>query len=414
MSRRFPWFFLLMISLLLPFFAEMTFAADWPQFRGPGRDGLSDEVPRELPPKRLLWKQPLTGETHAGIVAGEGFVVVPDHGAGKDYFRCFRLEDGQPVWVLAYEQKGHDMEFGRGPRATPVIHQGWVYTLGAFGQLCGVHLSTGKKIWVRHLAKDFGAEVPKWGYCSSPLIVDNKLIVNPGGKKASVVALDPKSGKTIWQTPGRPPAYASFIAGVFGGVHQVVGYDEQTLGGWEVSTGRRLWTLTQESTDDYNVVTPVALDGKVLYSTDMNYARLFAFGPGGVALPQPVAKSEDLGSDMATPVAYNGFVFGPTYGLTCLDPAAGLKTLWKYDEEPDLTGFCTLIAGNERLMVFSESGTLFLVAAEGTACRILGKMSLCGKTLSHPALAHGRLLIRDAKAVYCYDFGAKSHNTPLP
>ncbi len=379
-------------------------AADWPQWRGPNRDGLSEEVPTQLPAKKLLWKQPLAGETHAGIATAEGLVVVHDHGGGKDYVRCFRAEDGKALWTHVTANKV-EMDFGAGPRATPLLYEGTAITLSAVGDLLCLDLAGGKPVWRLNLAKQFGAKVPQWGYCSSPLVVDGNLIVNPGAPGVSLAALDPKTGKPIWKAPGKPAAYAGLIAGTFGGVPQVVGYDEETLGGWDVATGKRVWTLKLENTNDYNVGTPVNVDGRILVSTDANYTRLHTFAAGGKIVAKPLATSEELAPDMATPVALDGLVFGPTYGLTCLDATAGLKMLWKHDGEDALTAFATLIAGNGRVMVFTESGTLFLVEAERKECRILGRMDLCQKTWSHPALANGRLFIRDAKTLYCYAMG---------
>ncbi|MDH7568895.1 MAG: PQQ-binding-like beta-propeller repeat protein [Armatimonadota bacterium] len=396
--------FLLVLSSLLVPAPWRAYAGDWPQWRGPGRDGLSPEVPQQLPPKRLLWKQPLMGETYAGVVVAGDYVVVPDQSPGRDVFRCFSAQSGALRWKHFYDNKG-EMEFGSAPRATPLIHDGLVYTLGAFGELFALDLATGRVVWQRHLARDFGAKVPTWGYCGSPLIVEGRLVVNPGAAAAGVVALHPKTGEVVWQTPGAPAAYSSFIAGTFGGVLQIVGYEQKALGGWEAVTGRRLWRVVPENEDDYNVGTPVAIGDRVLFATDMNYARLYEFGPDGAANPEPVALNEELAPDTATPVAYKGLVFGPAYGLVCLDAGDGLKTLWKSDmKEQSLNGFMTLVAGNDRLLVFCEDGTLFLVAAEREKCRILGRLSLCGKTWSHPALSNGRLFIRDAKTLYCYAF----------
>jgi hypothetical protein len=129
------------------------------------------------------------------------------------------------------------MDFTNSPRANPVIHQGMVYTLGAFGDLYCLNLDSGKVVWRKQLAEDFQAKRPSWGWSSTPLIVGDKLIVNPGAKDASLVALDRRTGTVLWSTPGDPPGYASFILATFADVTQIVGYDAASLGGWDPQTG---------------------------------------------------------------------------------------------------------------------------------------------------------------------------------
>jgi len=387
------------MSLVLPLAAG---AADWPQWRGMQRDGVSNEVPQQLPAKHLLWRRALAGATHAGIAVSGGYVVVPDHGEDKDTIRCFTADKGDVVWTYAYDCKNADMGYGAGPRATPLIVGGKVYTLSAMGDLYCFDLAKGTVHWQRNLATEFMATVPAWGYCSSPLIVDGKLIVNPGAETASLAVLDPATGKTLWQTPGKPAAYGSFIAGSFGGHQQLIGYDAESIGGWEIATGKRLWTLAPENAGDYFVGTPLNVNGKLLIASDTNAARLYDFTPDGLIVPKPVATSPDLAPDMASPVALDGLVYGASGSLYCLDPAAGLKTAWSSGDEAALADFATIIAGNHRLLVVTEKGICLLLSAQGKKCEILGRLELCRQTLSHPALANGALYVRDDKWLYCY------------
>ena len=172
------------------------------------------------------------------------------------------------------------MEYGPGPRATPLIYEGKVYVLSAFGELYAFDLKTGETVWQKDFIKDFGAaKAPKWGFCGSPLVAGGKLIVNPGGK-TSLAALDPATGKVLWEGAGAGPNYSSFLAGTFGGVEQVVGHDDASLGGWDLKTGKRLWSVPMEIEPDagYIVPTPVAVGGKLLVADQKNGTQLFAFG----------------------------------------------------------------------------------------------------------------------------------------
>jgi len=150
------------------------------------------------------------------------------------------------------------------------------------------------------------------------------------------------------------------------------------------------------------VGTPVNVNGKLLVATDNNKTRLYGFTATGLLIPKPLAVNAEFAPDMGTPVFSNGRIFGIAFALYCLDLSKGLKTAWRADQEEAFTGFATAIAGNNRLMLFTERGTLFLLAAERPTCTILDHLDLCGKTWSHPALANGKLYIRDEKWLYCY------------
>ncbi len=181
-----------------------------------------------------------------GIAATKDYVILGDRDLEDmgDVFRCYDATTGIPLWTLAYPAIGK-LDYGNMPRATPLIHGELVYLLGAFGDLHCVRMATGEVVWMRNLVLDFGVETKLiWGMCASPLIADGKLIVNPGAAHASLVALNPGNGDVIWESPGDKHAYASYICGKFGGVQQIVGYERKTVGGWNLQTGERLWTLT--------------------------------------------------------------------------------------------------------------------------------------------------------------------------
>ncbi|HUW33700.1 MAG TPA: PQQ-binding-like beta-propeller repeat protein [Planctomycetota bacterium] len=387
---------------VLVFISVAALAADWPQWRGPTRDSISAEVPTKMPEKKVLWRRPMAGKCSAGVAVSGGFVIVPDHGDGKDYLRCYRAEKGEPAWTHSWDNDA-EMEYTSGPRATPLVHEGMVYALGATGLLCCLKLDTGTVVWQMNLAELFKAEVPQYGYCSSPIIIDGKLIVNPGGKDASVAALDPKTGKTIWQTPGAPAAYASFIVGTFGGVRQIVGYDSESLGGWDLGSGKRLWKLVPPTGGDFNVGTPVDVAGKLLVCTENNYTRLYGFSDGGAIIEKPLARNDDLGMDMGTPTVVDGLAFGTGMGLVCMDANDGLKTLWASNEDDSPRGFSHIIAGNGHALIFCENGTMHLLAVGRRQPKILGSVRMTGGAWSHPALADGRLYIRDDRLLYCYN-----------
>ena len=173
----------------------------WPDWRGPARAGHSDAVPKRLAgAPRVVWHQLLTGLGHSGVVATDCQAIVADKSADgtRDVWRCLDAVTGNEMWTLEYEAAG-DMAYSNAPRATPVLRDGLVYLLGAFGHLYCVELATGHVVWRRHLAEDFGAQAPMWGYTATPLIEGNRLIVNPGAPDASLAALDRLTGEVLWK-----------------------------------------------------------------------------------------------------------------------------------------------------------------------------------------------------------------------
>ncbi len=385
----------------------MTQWADW---RGPRRDAISQYVPEKLPEeKRLLWSRVMTGPGMSGLAVAAGRVIVADKSLDgqQDVFRCLDADTGKEYWRLAYAAKG-DMDFTNSPRANPVVCDRLVYLLGAFGALHCVRLDDGQIVWKTNFRDDFGAKLPMWGWSSTPLVLGGKLIVNPGAKDASLVALDRKTGKLLWKTPGLEPGYSSFLPAELGGVRQIVGYDAISLGGWDPETGKRLWKLVPELDGDFNVPTPIAVDGKLLVSTENNGTRLFGFNTEGQIDPKPLAVNEDLVPDTSTPVVQNGLVFGSSGQIICLDMAADLKTCWQNDDDP-LADYSALIAGNGRVLVFTQTGTICLLKATGKRYRCVGSLELFDDVAdterdvwSHPVLIGNRLYIRNLLGVYCF------------
>ena len=366
-------------------------------------------MPERLPQRPArLWSAELTGPDIAGIAATRELVVVPDKTANRkqDVFRCFATATGKPLWTLSYEAE-KDLDYTSAPRATPVIDGPRVYLLGALGHLHCVEGKTGRVVWKKHLVDDLGGTLAIWGYTSTPLIVDDLLIVNPGGKQASIVALDRKTGKVMWKTPGAGAAYASFVVGTFGGVRQVVGYDTVSLGGWDPRTGRRLWKIEPKHGGDYNVGTPVPVGGKLLVATENNGTRLFSFGKDGAILPESVVLNDDLAPDSCTPVVAADRVFATGFGeLFCLDLNRDLKTIFSTDDEM-YYDHTNIIAGKNRLLIWTTTADLLLVQADADKYELLGRVRpLDGdkiETLSHPALVDNRLYLRGDSQLICVE-----------
>ncbi|MBA4187400.1 MAG: hypothetical protein C0467_05205 [Planctomycetaceae bacterium] len=368
-------------------------------------------MPAKLPAKlEPVWTVNLTAPGLGGVAATAEHVLVSDRELNDtvDVFRCLSASDGKELWSRRTPAVGN-LDYGNSPRATPLIHEGNVFLLGAFGDLACVDLLTGKARWALNVRDEFDAtDERKWGVCDSPLIANGNLIVAPGAKDASLVALNPKTAKVIWKTPGKPAGYGSFIAAQFGGVHQIIGHDSETLGGWDAKTGKRLWTVTPERRGDFNVPTPILVGDKLLVTTENNGTRLFAFNAEGVIDPKPVAVNKRLAPDTHTPVLAGDRLFGVWNRLFCLNVKDGLKAT--YDQEGQAySGYCAAVATEDRVMVVSKTGELILLDAKASDYTELGRLAALGKdekgVYAHPAFVGTRVYLRGSSSLVCFDLG---------
>lgn len=377
---------------------------DWPGWRGANRDARVPWLPATLPAtKQVRWKQVLFNEGLGGVAVAGDRVVVGDRDAADrcDVFHGLDRRTGERVWTLQYPAEGR-LDYGNSPRATPLLHGGRAYLLGAFGHLHCVDVADGRTVWKRHLRDDFGADdTLVWGVCSSPLIVDGRLIVNPGARTAALVALDPDSGAEVWRTPGAPAAFASFLPCDLGGRRQVVGYDRDSCGGWDPATGTRLWTLPPRVAGDFNVPTPLSVGGGIVLVGENNGARLVVADAAGE--PAVAASYAPLVPDMHTPVATAGRVFAVHRGkMHCLS-AESLEPRWVHPERA-LKGHASLVASADRVLVCTAAGEAVIVDATADRFEILARQKLFEREVSllaHPAVADDCLYVRGPRNVLC-------------
>jgi len=382
---------------------------EWPDWRGPGRDGHVPQLPACLPAKpQFVWKKAAVMGGLSGLSVSNGRLLVAERDPGNrnDVVRCLDASNGESLWRAEFPAPGK-LDYGEAPRATPVVSDGRVFFLGAFGDLRCLDLTNGKPIWNRQLMKEFHVKLPTWGTCSTPLLVAGLLIVNPGAPDASLVALDPATGRTLWQTAGQPAAYASLVSAKLGGRHQIIGYDQHSLGGWDVKTGKRLWQLVPPSEGDFNVPTPVPVNGKLLVATENNAARLYDFDRAGKIIPKPLGEYAELSPDTTTPVAAGSRIFGTHQGIHCLDARQNLKQIWHSGDDA-IGEHASLFASEDRVLIVTLNGTLILLAAGGDRCQILSRVRVFEDDVeiySHPALVGSRLYIRGGSTVACVELG---------
>lgn len=334
-------------------------------------------------------------------------MVVPcrDITDSRDVFTCLDATTGQVRWKHQYLAPS-SFDYGNSPRATPVISGGKVWTQGAAGQVHCLDLKSGAPLWQKNMAAEFRTPRLEWGLTGSPLLVDGLLIVQPGGAIANVVALNAGTGEAVWKSEPGLPGNSSFIAATLGDQKQVIGYDDASLGGWELKTGKRLWGIVPKLKGDFNVATPLLVDHHLVAATEGNATRTYAIDQDGRPSPTPTSTFNRLAPDSSTPVAIGSRLYGLTDGLFCLDVADGLKQVWALEDDA-LVGYGSIIACPRlnRLLVLTLAAKLLLIEDTGTAGRILGRFALGdddAETHSHPAIVGDMLFSRVGQKLSAY------------
>ncbi len=377
-------------------------AVAWNQWRGPNRDGRVDWLPDRLAPRpKIVWETRLSNQGLGGVAATDQVVIVSDRDAadGADVFRCLAASDGHELWMVRYPARGQ-LDYGNSPRATPVIDGDLVFLLGALGHLNCVSLDSGKVLWTKNLRQDFGpVKLQPWGYCSSPLIADGRLLVNPGAKDASLVALDRKTGELVWKTPGAAASFGSFILVQVAGRQQLVGHDQNSLGGWDPTSGERLWQLAPGAREISTCPRRCTWMARCWFRPRTTARGHFASTRRPEFGAKPLAENTDLCPDAHSPIVVGQRVFGISGGMHCLDLAAELKTLWTSDDEA-FGEYASLIGSPSRVLVATVNGELLLIDAEASDFRLIDRVRLISDdsgVFSHPALVGTRLYVRGSR-----------------
>jgi len=310
---------------------------------------------------------------------------------------CYRLSNGEPVWVYEYEARFWDSHAGAGPRSTPELDSGRVYTLGATGILSVLDISNGHLIWSRDAASDAKAELPGWGFAGSPLLVDDMVLAAVGG---TLVAYDKQSGMVRWTGPDGGKGYSSPQLFNVDGVTQVVLLGGTGATGFEPTTGNVIWKYADP---EERIVQPgLTGDGRILLSTRTGTAiRCLALQ----RQPDAWSVTEEWTSNRLKPnfndyVIHKGFAYGfDGMSLSCVDLQDGSR-MWK---SGNYGGQILLLADQDLLLVLSEKGELSLIRAQPEGFVELARTPVIeGRTWNHPALTGNILLVRNSREMAAY------------
>jgi outer membrane protein assembly factor BamB len=387
--------------------AVARLVSDYPQFLGPRRDGTLPDLHlardwTARPPRRL-WRQRIGAGWSAFAVAGT-LAVTQEQRGDEEFVVAYELATGKPRWSHGDKTRYESVIAGIGPRATPTIVDGRVYTLGGTGILNALDLATGRRLWTHQVLEEAGAKVPNWGESCSPLVADGRVIVSAGGAEGrSLVAYDAGTGAKAWSGGNDPSGYSSPVLSKIAGRPQVLIFNQASVAAHDPETGAVLWDHAFPA-EQPNVAQPVPLPGdRVLLSAGYGIgAKLYQIATkddGGLEA-RVVWESPRLKSKFANMVVRGGFVFGLDDGvLTCIDPATGERR-WKGGRY----GHGQILLVGDLLLVQTEDGELLLVEAVPEGHREVARFRvLDGKTWNTPALAGSVLLVRNDQEAAAYE-----------
>jgi outer membrane protein assembly factor BamB len=382
-------------------------AADWPQWRGPRRDGIAAETgllkswPVQGPP--LAWRASGAGNGYSSFAVAGGRLYTLGAKGDQEYAIAYDVGTGKSVWEAPIGQR-LSQDRGDGPRGTPTIDGNRLYAIGGRGDLACIDVTTGKKIWGVSFPGEFSASIPNWGYSESPLVVDNRVIVNAGGPDASIVAFEKATGKVLWKSGSDRAAYSSAVLHEAGGVRQAIFFTASNALGVDVTNGRILWNYDRANNRTANVSTPVVRGDRVFISSD--------YGTGGGLLQLSSAGARELyfTADMRTHHNTGVLVGDHLYGFS-----SAILTAMKFDDgtiawRNRSVGKGSLVAAEGQLYLFSENGVVGLADAAPGAYQERGRFQIKSGSLptwSHPVVSGGRLFLRDQDTIYAYNVQAK-------
>jgi outer membrane protein assembly factor BamB len=416
------WFLLVAVGLSL--FSLAAGAADWPQWRGPQRNGTSKETgllkewPKDGP--KLLWQvKDVGGGYSTPSVVGDRLYLLASRD-NEEFALALDVKDGHEAWSSKLGKVGANTPFASypGARSTPTVDGEVLYCLGSDGDLVCLERDKGKARWQKNLKSDFGGQPGAWAYAESPLVDGDVLVCTPGGKEATLVALNKKNGDVIWKSAvpgGDPAAYASVTVLELGGAKQYVQFLQKGVVGVDAKTGKFLWRYGKTAEGSMaNIPTPVSHEAYV-------YSATGQVGGGLVKLTvdkdevktEPVYFSKKLPTSIGGSVLLGEYLYGTNGGgLLCVEFTTG-KEKW----QDKCVGAGSVCYADGMLYVHGENGDAALVEATPEGYHEKGRFTPPDqpkhrqrtppeKAWAYPVVANGRLYLRDLGMLWCYDVHA--------
>jgi outer membrane protein assembly factor BamB len=409
--------------------AVAVYAADWPEWRGAGRQGVWTEtgIIERFPPEgpRVKWRIPIRAG-YSGPAVANGRVFLLDYQKPAERAVCLREETGEILWTKEWSADYRGLDYANGPRATPTVDGDRVYVLGAMGSLRCLRTTDGSEVWSTDFVRDFGTTVPAWGMSSAPIVVGSRLIAMVGGKgNAKVVAFDKHSGKPLWRalsSDDSEPGYSQPVL-IEHGRPQVIVWHATAIESLDPATGAVLWSHPFRITMNTPIATPVWSSPHLLVSGFFNGARMMELSPSATARllwaseSSNEVKSDKLHALMSQPMMDGDYLYGIcSFGqLRCLRRATG-ERVWETQAatvERARNASAWMVRNRERTFIFNDRGELIIARLSPSGYSELGRAKMIKPTSppggrrelgavvwSHPAFANRHVIIRnDEEAV---------------
>ena len=402
---------LVLATVMLLMLAQQSVAqtgANWPQWRGPNRDGISKETgllkqwPAEGP--ALVWKASGAGRGYSSFSISDGKLYTMGLRGDREFVVAFDIATGKEAWASPHGSAFRN-DRGDGPRGTPTIDGDRVYALGGNGDLSALDARTGKLAWSKNVLREFGGSNITWGISESPLVLGNKVLVNAGGPGASIVALKKTDGSVIWKSQSDEAGYSSAVPVEINGGTQVVFFTAKRAVGLDERDGRLLWEYQRPANDTANAATPIVRANRIFISSDYGTG-------GGVVEIKPDNKAQEIyfTKDMRNHHSSSVLIGDYLYGFS-----GSILTAMKFDTgeiawRDRSVGKGSLVYADGNLYCLSENGVVGLVEATAAGYKEKGRFRIEQGSLptwAHPVVAGGRLYLRDQDTIYAYDVREK-------
>jgi outer membrane protein assembly factor BamB len=402
---------LIPFGILAAILAHPLSAADWPQWRGPNRDGISTEIGWSVSwPKeglKRVWKAEV-GAGYGTVSVSQGRLYVMGNTADKDTVYCLEAGTGKETWKFTYDCVAKDPNGYHGVRSTPSVDGDLVFTTSRQGHLFCLSATEGKVKWAKEFGKDFGGKTPTWGFAISPLVEGGLVIVEPGGPGAAVVALKKETGEEVWKSEGAPAGYSSPIAYTLNRERFVAVFSAQGGAGRRLSDGKAVWNFPWKTSYDVNAATPIVDGSKVFVSS--GYGTGCGLYDVATNPPQEVWKNKNMRNHVNSCVLWRGCLYGfDENSLKCIDFKTG-EVKWSEGKY----GKGSLMLADGKLLLYSERGQLGLAEASPEGYKELGffqalevRQSYPGgaarQTWAAPVLANGKIYCRSQDDLVCLE-----------
>lgn len=395
------------VSVFAAFLAAPAAAADWPHWRGTAGDGIyrGDDWSIEAFKGGLddLWKTNVSSGYSSVAVTGERLYTMGNQD-NTDYVGCIDVESGDVVWTFPYPCK--PLQYP-GPRATPYIDEGRVYTFSSAGHIFCLDAEKGTQIWAVNVAQKMGAKSPKWGFAGSAIIIDDMVIVNAGRHG---MAFDKATGESIWSSGAGIAGYATPVLYELDGKRCLAVFGSKAVYGVGLEDGKEIWSYPWETSHDVNAADPIIFDHYCFITSGYNRGATLLDISGAKA--RKVWETKVLAAQFSSCVLIDGHLYGisgnaGTGELVCLEVMSGEKK-WGRD-----VGFGGLIASDGKLIICNERGTVYIVEATPDSYKELVKTEAFSpgraRIWTAPVLSNGRLYIRSSTGdLACYDVSAQT------